>query len=142
MKRRTKPFNFCLVDTETGIGRAFCSTRCLVSWLRWWKEKIGDRYHLGYPTNQVACQHCWLCGNRTGFDGPCIVHDEGCCPEQDWSYTYICSAMAPIVSQVLTRPLEDHDFHVMSEVYEEREPTDYPWDLAMKAVDLIREGSG
>lgn len=46
--------------------------------------------------------------------------------------------MAPIVSQVLTRPLEDHDFHVMSEVYEDREATDYPWDLAMKTVDRIR----
>jgi hypothetical protein len=28
---------------------------------------------------------------------------------------------------------------VMAEVYEDREPTDYPWDLAMKAVDLIRQ---
>jgi hypothetical protein len=27
----------------------------------------------------------------------------------------------------------------MAEVYEDREPTDYPWDLAMKAVDLIRQ---
>jgi hypothetical protein len=42
------------------------------------------------------------------------------------------------VSQVLARPLEDRDFHVMSEVYDDREPTDYPWDLAMKAVDRIR----
>ena len=46
--------------------------------------------------------------------------------------------MSPIVSHVLPRPLEDHDFHVMSEVYENRKPTDYPWDLAMKAVDRIR----
>jgi hypothetical protein len=28
----------------------------------------------------------------------------------------------------------------MAEVYEDREPTDYPWDLAMKAVDEIRGG--
>jgi hypothetical protein len=46
--------------------------------------------------------------------------------------------MSPIVSQVLARPLEDADFMVMEQVYRDREPTDYPWDLAMKAVDLIR----
>jgi len=139
MTRRTQPFNFCLVDTETGVGRAFCSTRCLASWLRWWSEKIGDRYHLGYPTNQAACQHCWLCGHRTGYDGPCAIHDIGCCPERDWSHTYVSSAVAPIVSQVLSRPLHDSDFVVMEQVCDDREPTDYPWDLAARAVDLIRE---
>ena len=138
MTRRTQPFNFCLVDTETGVGRAFCTTRCLASWLRWWSEKIGDRYHLGYPTNQAACQHCWLCGHRTGYDGPCAIHDAGCCPERDWSHTYVSSAVAPIVGQVLSRALDDHDFVVMERVCDDRTPSDYPWDLAMKAVDVIR----
>ena len=48
--------------------------------------------------------------------------------------------MSPIVSQVLARSLEDVDYLVMERVYRDREPTDYPWDLAMKAVDAIREG--
>jgi len=139
MTRRTQPFNLCLVDTESGVGRAFCSTRCLTGWLRWWTEKIGDRYALGYPTNQVACQHCWLCGHRTGYDGSCAIHDAGCCPERDWSHTYVSSAVAPIVSQVLARPLEEADFMVMERVSDDREPTDYPWDLAMRAVDAIRD---
>jgi hypothetical protein len=47
--------------------------------------------------------------------------------------------MSPIVSQVLGRPLGDVDYMVMEQVYRDREPTDYPWDLAMRAVDAIRE---
>ena len=46
--------------------------------------------------------------------------------------------MSPIVAQVLARPLEDADYMVMERVSDDREPTDHPWDLAMKAVDLIR----
>jgi hypothetical protein len=138
--RRTQPFNFCLVDTETGVGRAFCCTACLVSWIRWWKEPVKDRYRLGYPVNQAACQHCWICGDRTDYDGPCAIHD-GDCPERDWSHTYVSGAMSPIVSQVLARPLEDADYMVMEHVYRDREPTDYPWDLAMKAVDIIRDAT-
>jgi hypothetical protein len=126
------------VDIETGVGRAFCSTGCLASWLRWWKEPIKGRYQLGFPVEQAACQHCWICGDRTGYDGPCAIHDVGCCPDSDWSHTYIASAMSPIVSQVLARPLEEADYLAMEGVYDDREPTDHPWDLAMKAVDLIR----
>jgi hypothetical protein len=29
----------------------------------------------------------------------------------------------------------------MERVYRDREPTDYPWDLAMKAVDIIRDAT-
>jgi hypothetical protein len=35
--------------------------------------------------------------------------------------------------------LEEADFMVMERVSDDRERTDYPWDLAMKAVDLIRQ---
>jgi hypothetical protein len=48
--------------------------------------------------------------------------------------------MSPIVAQVLARPLEEADFMVMERVSDDRERTDYPWDLAMKAVDEIRGG--
>jgi hypothetical protein len=138
MTRRTRPFNFCLVDTDTGVGRAFCCTGCLAAWLRWWKEPIKSRYQLGYPVNQAACQHCFLCGDRTGYDGPCAIHDDGCCPEHDWSHTYASTVVSPIVSQVLARPLDDADYLVMEQVYNDREPQDHPWDMAMKAVDIIR----
>gem|GEM_PF-4218957 len=47
--------------------------------------------------------------------------------------------MSPIVAQVLARPLEDADFMVMERVSDDRESTDSPWDLAMKAVDRIRD---
>ena len=33
---------------------------------------------------------------------------------------------------------DDADFMVMERVSDDREPTDQPWDIAMKAVDLIR----
>ena len=138
MKRELKPFNFCLVDMENGVGRAFCTTRCLASWLRWWMEKIGDRYHLGYPTNQIACQHCWMCGERTNYDGQCVLHDDGCCPEKDWSHTSVAIVLSKIVTEVLSRPLEEADFYVMEKVYGDRDADDYPWELAMKAVDIIR----
>ena len=138
MKRQLKPFNLCLVDMENGVGRAFCTTRCLTSWLRWWSEKIGDRYHLGYPTNQIACQHCWMCGERTNYDGQCVLHDDGCCPEKDWSHTSPAIVLSQIVTEVLSRPLEDADLYVMEKVYGDRDADDYPWELAMKAVDIIR----
>ena len=67
-----------------------------------------------------------------------MLHDNGCCPEHDWSHTYVASAMSPVVSQVLARPLDDADYMVMEQVYNDRDPEDYPWDLAMKAVDRIR----
>ena len=63
----------------------------------------------------------------------------GCCPERDWSQTYVSSVVSPIVSQVLARPLDDADYAVMERASDDREPTDHPWDIAMKAVDLIRE---
>jgi hypothetical protein len=137
MTRRTLPFNFCLVDTETGVGRAFCCTACLVSWVRWWREPIKDRFRLGYPKHP-ACTHCFLCGDLCN-DGPCVIHDVGCCPERDWSQTYVSLVVSPIVSQVLARPLDDADYAVMERASDDREPTDHPWDIAMKAVDLIRE---
>lgn len=139
MIRRTQPFNFCLVDCESGVGRAFCSTGCLVSWLRWWTEPIGNRYKLGYPAKQIACQHCWICGNRTGYNGPCVLHDDNGCPERDWIGTCASTIMTPIVSQVLERPLDEHDFQVMEEVYDARQPDDQPWEVAMTAVDEIRD---
>jgi len=43
------------------------------------------------------------------------------------------------VSQVLARPLDDADYALMARASDDREPTDHPWDIAMKAVDLIRE---
>jgi len=89
--------------------------------------------------SELFCIGRWLCGHQTKYDGPSAIHDTGCCPERDWSHTYVSSAVAPIVSQVLARPLEEADFVVMERVSDDREPTDYPWDLAARAVDLIRE---
>jgi hypothetical protein len=42
------------------------------------------------------------------------------------------------VTEVLSRPLEEADFYVMEKVYSDRDADDYPWELAMKAVDIIR----
>jgi len=98
------------------------------------------RYHLGYPINQSVCQHCWLCGEKTGYDGPCAIHDAECCPERDWSFTYMASVIVPIVHEILSRPVDDYDLHVMMNVADAKEPGDYPWDIAIRAVDIIRSG--
>jgi hypothetical protein len=79
-----------------------------------------------------------MCGERTNYDGWSVLYDDRCCHENDWSHTNVAIVLSQIVTEGLSRPLEDADYDVMEKVYSDRDADDYPQELAMNAVDIIR----
>jgi len=138
MNTSPREFTFCLVDTSEGVGHAFCSLACMASWIRFYKGSLKGQ-HLGYPRHSNACQYCWICGQRAAKVDECVLHHNGVCPEDDWAYTYGATHIAPIVSEVLGRGLTDYDMEIMSQEYVDRRDDDGSWDIAMRAVDRIRD---
>lgn len=134
--QQPKPTAFCLVEVETGVGFAFCKTSCLAHWLHWVGGKV-EGVELGYAKDS-SCKHCYLCGRRCGSAPDCRLHS-GKCPDRDYRYTYGMSVTAPIVHESLGRELDDVDIEDCIAAYCDREKGATPWEIAMDAVDRIRE---
>ena len=130
----------CLVDTTTGVGHGFCSTGCLVRWVRWCSDSFDDQ-SLAFPKVIVSCRHCYICGRRCGpAPRHCLFHD-GECPERDWTRSFAALTLAPLLVAELERDVEPGDLDVLYACYKERDKGEEPESIAGRAAERIRNPS-
>lgn len=136
MSRTQSSRSVCLVDDATGVGHGFCSTSCLVSWVRWFHGSFEEQ-SLAFPKLRLACRYCYICGRRCGeTQHDCILHEA--CPERDWTHTYSASVIAPLLVAELDRDLTRGDLDVLYDCYLEREKQESPESIAARAAGRIR----
>lgn len=124
-----------MVFVETGVGYAFCRTKCLAKWVSWIDGDV-EGVELGYAKDE-NCKYCFLCGRRCGASPDCRLH-EGHCPDRDVLWTYGMGRTVAWVAETLGRNLNNADFDDCVAAYLERDSQDSADIVAERAVNRIR----